>query len=359
MENENKEQEVIGELLVASEQDLFEFDEESHLKSHGMIFSALDLGRKMQDVMALMFTRMKESDWATNDVAPVYTWDIHELSKWFATEPSQIASVLRVPAKSLAGIQAGFEDDNGDFSYKPLFKEVSYKKKQLTIIPNERLKEQYLVNASDKGFAKVDNKIFLDLHTANAKRIFDIISRFKGEYEMYPMTVERLQIYLGILSPKGKVLKKTYACEREFIKRIIKPAMKQISSSAEIKDKLEIIEKEGILGYELSKTSNGKLKIKFNVRWLSGVIDKSTRKEALANIDKQMMLYREILARDGDGLPHLEKIKRLLKSIHEPTEHIDNKIQQIQEERKKLEIEKEEKELNDLESKVLKDLLEL
>lgn len=334
-------------------------EEDSHLKSHSMVFSALDLSQKMQDMMAIMFTRMKEQDWDEEGKSPVYTWTIDELSKWFGVDKSQMAATLKKPSEALTKCTAGFEENNGDFAYKPLFKDVSYSKGRLTMVPNELLKDQYLVNVSEKGFAKVDNKIFRALKNPNAKRLFDFISRFKGEYDMYAMSVERIQIYLGVITPKDKPLKKSYVNEMEFVNRLIKPALEHIANCPTTFGKLELIEKDGLLGYELAKMASGKLKIKFNVRWINAPVDKKTRLEVLANVDKQMLLYKDVVKREGDGIPHLEEIRTLLLSINESTDTIVQKITQIQEERKQHELDKEDKELRELENKVLNGLSDL
>ena len=334
-------------------------EEDSHLKSHSMVFSALDLSQKMQDMMAIMFTRMKEKDWDEEGKSPIYTWTIDELSKWFDVDKSQMAATLKKPSEALTKCTAGFEENNGDFSYKPLFKDVTYSKGRLTMIPNELLRDQYLVNVSEKGFAKVDNKIFRSLKNPNAKRLFDFISRFKGEYDMYAMSVERIQIYLGVITPKGKPLKKSYVNEMEFVTRLIKPALEHIANCPTTSGKLELIEKDGLLGYELAKMTNGKLKIKFNVRWINPPVDKKKRLEILAEVDKQMILYKDVVRMQGDGIPHLEEIRSLLLSINESTDTIDKKIAQIEEERRKSELDKEDKELRELENKVLGGLSDL
>lgn len=229
------------------------------------------------------------------------------------------------------------------------------------MIPNELLKEHYLTNVNERGFAKIDNKIFFSLKNPNAKRIFDIISRFKGEYDIYPISVERLQIFLGALSTKGKVLKSAYANERDFVNRLVKPALEHIAKCPTAKGVLELVEKNGHVGYELQKTTSSKLKIKFNVRWLEYVEkpDKAKRKEVLASIDRHMQLYREIIKRDGDGLDELEKISALLASIGESTEPIDKKIQQTKMEREKKALEKEDTELLELEKRFLSGLSDL
>ncbi|EOX3447446.1 replication initiation protein [Vibrio cholerae] len=356
--NDDEKQVVDGTVIPLGPSELDCLDEDSHLKSHTMVFSALDLARRMQDMMAMMLTRMKESDWEGN-ASPIYTWDIEELSEWFGVDSQHMAAVLKKPSKALSKASAEFEDGNGEFKYNALFKEVSYNKGKLTMIPNERLKKHYLVNVSDKGFAKVDNKIFLALTNPNAKRVFDFMSRFKGEFDMYPISIERAQIYLGVLSTTGEPLKKTYVSEAKFINQLIKPALEHIAQCPETYGKLELIEKNGLLGYELLPMANGKQKIKFNVRWLNAPVDKAKRKEVLAEIDEQMLLFREVTLKGEDGIPQLEQIKKLLKIINEPTEQVDAKIAQVKEERRKSELEKEDRELKALENKVLSDLLKL
>lgn len=114
------------------------------------------------------------------------------------------------------------------------------------------------------------------------------------------------------------MLKSAYANERDFVNRLVKPALEHIATCPTAKGVLELVEKNGHVGYELQKTTSSKLKIKFNVRWLEYVEkpDKAKRKEVLASIDRHMQLYREIIKRDGDGLDELEKIRALLASKH-------------------------------------------
>ncbi len=359
MENENiTSNEIEGELLPDQEREYeicMEGERGSHLKSHSMVFSGLDLTQKMHDLMALMFYRMSAKDWEREGAWPEYTWNSDELSEWFGIPKNQLSSALKNPAEKLVEKKASIEKEN-DWDHFSLFKHVGYRKGQLIMVPNELLREHYLIKVSEDGFAKIDNKIFLALSNPNSKRIFEFMSRFKGQYDMFAMSVERIQIYLGIKSPRGKILKPSYASERRFIKRVIEPSLKEIANCPATKGKIEVIEKDGLLGYELTPMRNGNFKIKFNIRWLAGVVDKDKRKDVLASVDKELLLYKEVVERNGDGLPHLKKVRRLLKSIHESTEQIDRKIDQIVAERKKHELNQEEKELQELESKVLSSL---
>ncbi|BBM67937.1 hypothetical protein VA249_45830 (plasmid) [Vibrio alfacsensis] len=345
--------------------DTNELSDTSHLKSHSMVFSAIDLSQKMQDMMALMFTRMKASDWSgPKGSAPEYTWTIDELSAWFGISKGQVAATLKVPAKALSNTSAGFKNDKGEFQYTPLLKNVKYYNGILSMVPNDMLKHHYLVNVDEtRGFAKVDNKIFRSLTNPNSKRIFDFICRFKGEYDLYPMSVERMQHYLGVIDPTNdKPIKKSYAIETQFINKLIKPSLIQIAECPEIEGKLELIEKDGKVGYEISKMSNGKHKIKFNIKWLNEVtpqpLDKEQRLTVLQEVDEQMSLYKDVVRHSGNGLTHLEKIRDLLASIGESTVQVDEKIKLVikeQEDKEKI----EQFNLKSLEDKIFSGLLDL
>lgn len=69
----------------------------------------------MQDMLAMMFTKMNESDWANNQ-SPVYKWNIDELHYWLGINKNQMAAVLRKPSAALSKVSAGFEESNGDFT---------------------------------------------------------------------------------------------------------------------------------------------------------------------------------------------------------------------------------------------------
>ncbi len=239
-----------------------------HMKSHGLIYAASDLTARMMDVMALMLTEMQESDWEDENTlyAPEYKFTNKQLVEWFGADTKQLYSMLKQPCKELAEKSIGIDSDDG-FRFIPMLADISYLRGILTIQPNIVLRDKYLINASQNGHAKIDNKIFKSLGNPNTKRTFEFICRYRYDSSMYFMFIRKLQILFSVLTEKGKVLKPAYAQPSAFIKRVIEPSLKQIAESPEAQEKLEIqTSKDGQVGYELVESDGGQ-KIRFLVKW--------------------------------------------------------------------------------------------
>ena len=288
-----------------------------HLKSHSLVYASTNLSSKMMDVFALMLTRMKESDWEDDnghEIVPDYTFNSNELCEFFQVEKKQLYAVIQRPSQGLAQQEIGIEE-NGQFVYRPILSEISYVKGILTITPNGKLRKMYIINASDNGHAKIDNQLFRALRNPNAKKVFEFLSRYRYDKDMYHLKVSKLQVIFGVFGKSGAVKKKSYQLQSTFIKKVIEPSLLEIANSLEAKGKLEVLTKDGRLGYELIEKPNNESLIRFNVRWLNQV-PKDKVKEATKKVI-ELMQEVNTASKSGnkvelDVLIKLEKNFRLM-----------------------------------------------
>lgn len=251
---------------------------EYHLKSHSLIYSSTDLSSKQMDIFALMLTQMREDDWYNNGESstPVYSFTSSELSIFFNTPKKQLYSLLKKPCEVLSEKTIGI-DDGKSFNYRPILSEVEYKNGTLTISPNEKLRDVYIINACNNGHAKIDNKIFRALGNPNSKKVFEFLSRYRFDKTMYHMRISKLQTIFGVYGSSGRVLKKSYVNKKKFIKCVIEPALKDIGKSREALDKVSLASKHGRLGYELIKEDTEEPLIRFLVTWTDNLTEEDVK----------------------------------------------------------------------------------
>lgn len=316
-----------------------------HMKSHSLIYASSDLTARMMDIFALMLTEMKHSDWDSNE-PPTYSFSSKQLCEWFDCPKKQLYSRLKEPAKQLASKTLGIEQ-NGKFRYTPILSSVSYENGTLTIKPNNELKSTYIVNLSQNGFAKVDNKIFRSLINPNEKKIFEFLCRYRYDKEMYFITLKKLQIIFGIKSEDGRVLKETYKSPTQFVSRLIAPALKKISQSDVALEKMILIEKNGKVGYELVDCEDGiNQKIRFLVKWKNEV----TKEELNEAAGKAVQLSSDLANAKKNGTDTYDILVELLPILDmlgysEKAEAVSQKVAEIEKERRDQELKiKEEKE---------------
>ncbi|EGR4422220.1 replication initiation protein [Vibrio cholerae] len=266
---------MAGELITSDKK------EDYHFKGHSLIYAVLDLTAKQMNITALMLTHMREECW--KDGTPEYEFNSEELSRFLGIPTKQLYSALKQPCEMLATRTIGIEGTHS-FDYRPLFSRLRYEKGILYMKPNPELKDIYIINANANGHAKIDNKTFKALPTANQKRVYEFLSRYKYDTQMYHISVNKLQILFGILSEKGRVIKVKYRSELVFISKLIAPALKAISECPVSAESLELEKSAtGEIGYELLPMANESgYKIRFLVRWKSITsredLDKAARK---------------------------------------------------------------------------------
>ncbi|NGZ66598.1 RepB family plasmid replication initiator protein [Vibrio aestuarianus subsp. cardii] len=322
---------MAGELITREKNDDY------HFKGHNLIYAVLDLTAKQMNITALMLTHMKEECWENG--TPEYEFSSDQLSKFFGIPGKQLYSSLKQPCEMLAKRTIGIEDGSS-FDYRPLFSRLRYEKGILYMKPNPELKDIYIINSNANGHAKIDNKTFKALPTANQKRVYEFLSRYKYDTHMYYISVQKLQVMFGVISEKGRIIKVKYQSEIAFINKVIAPALKAIFECPIANENLEITKSQtGEIGYELVPLSNEKgYKIRFLVRWKSITsredLDKAARRAVeLTELYKRQ---KQIDQNPINTLRELEPIFRLL--------GYDDKAESIKARINKLEIEQAEEE---------------
>lgn len=288
-------------------------DTSNHIKSHDMVFATLDLSPRMCDVLAMLFTRMRAEDWfvgrdieSNEHAQPRYTFTAKEIGEFLLMEPKHVSTVLKPPSKRLAELTAGIERPDGGFVYAPLFTKIEYKDRLYTIVPNNELRDSFIARAKANGYALINNTQYLALKHTNAKKMLDLLSRFKTGNKLYPISLESLQRTFGVIGEMGQVKKASYVSPKRFLHQIIQPALAEIANSKESSERVRLLTgKDGTLGYDLLQ-DGGTTKIKFLYEWLNCYSD-----DEVAAASKQI----EVILLQASGKPlTLEQLLALKKS---------------------------------------------
>ncbi|BEI26537.1 hypothetical protein KKIDH5335_48690 (plasmid) [Vibrio fluvialis] len=289
-----------------------------HMKSHDLIYAATDLTARMMDICALMLTHMQQDDWFTmfgEEITPEYSFNADQLSDWFGIDKKNLYVSLQAPSKKLASKTIGIVG-NGSFEYFPILSKITYKKGILTIKPNGDLRNKYITNISQNGHAKIDNHTFKALSNPNHKKIFEFLCRFREEYEMYPISLKKVQTMFGVFDGDGKVLKSSYSNPTEFIRFVVEPSLLAISKNEVALSKLEILSSTNqhgkqCVGYELYN-SGDELKIRFLVKWKTKLTqDKASQlAKRAADLSQKYKLAKEAGEVELDVMTELEKTFR-------------------------------------------------
>ena len=152
-----------------------------HIKKwHQLLFSRQDLSAREADLFALMIVHMSFKDW--DNKTPMYKFSAHQLSEWLNIESKHIGSNLSPVAFRLSsrkvGIRLTSHNKDDEFEFRHLFKYIAYKNGILTMIPNDLLRAEY--TQSNQGFALITTRSFFDLKKEYSKRLYELLSRFKG-----------------------------------------------------------------------------------------------------------------------------------------------------------------------------------
>jgi len=319
-----------------------------HIKTHSIIYGRLILTARQMDMIALLLTHMKESDWRGPEgekLYPTYSFDSAQLQDWFGIEPRKLYSALYEPSEKLVSKKISTEI-NGEWSHRTLLSEIKYGNGVLTITPNPSLEDIFVSNASDSGFAKIINDMFLALPTPHAKRVFEFLCRYRYDTEMYHISVSRLQFLFGIKTEDNKPIKASYMSETTFIARVIKPALILIKKLSLDHQDIEILTSEtGDVGYEVVPRTDGNgVKIKFLVRWRNQLSAQELSQAAVlaGNLIEKMKILKKT---DGDILPVLVQLEPQLRVLGKELEadRAARKIKEIKAQRKEEAINKSKK----------------
>lgn len=240
-------------------------------KGHQLLFSYQDLSARESDLFTILMSFMKAEDW--DNKTPEYQFSSHNLSRWLGIDNKHLASSLNPLCERLSEKKMGFKDTNtGDFDYIPLFKRFRYKNRELTIVPNDILKDAYI--AYQSGFALITTDNQLSLKREYSKRLYEILCRFKGKGGQFlkPLGIKELQGMFGILNEKDELKsdKKSFQNNSVFMKRCIKESIEELCSNPNTKKEIMFLPGDrGTLGYTTHTVGNKIVKIEFIYRWIT------------------------------------------------------------------------------------------
>ena len=285
-------------------------------KSHALVFSRLSLSPVEHDIFALLLSRLHKDQWedfiaGKTPISPSYEFKSGVLCDWFGTEKDDLYNILYKPSERLAGKKIGVTQEGDSFDFIPLFKRVKYKNGTLTIKPNDELITEYL--GISQGHAQIPHRSFRQIKTEHGKRLYTMLCRFKSaNTELHPQSIEDLHGFFGLLDKQGELLKKTYAVNANFIKRIIKPAILEIEEK-ESSIKFLIDEKTGNYGFSYIKEGRKVVGLKFLFKWDQSEHGKVESKKELTYEDA-VKTYRDLMS-GSECIPTEEELENAIINI--------------------------------------------
>ncbi len=265
-------------------------------KGHQLVFSRQDLSAREADMFALMVAHMSPEDW--DKQTPEYTFSAHQLSEWLNIEPKHVGYTLDPVAERLAkktiGIRTDTNSNEREFDHITLFKRIYYKNRTLTMIPNDELRSEYI--EYKQGFALINTHNYLALKKEYAKRLYELLSRFKsGGTSIHKQSLDDLRGLFGILDERGRLKddKKSFKNNSVLINRCIKSSIEEISTNPKTKKEIIFLDgNDGHKGFNLVKRGRTIIGIEFLYRWIGDQPIEEMNHQAARKIIKELELKR-------------------------------------------------------------------
>ncbi|EGU36352.1 replication initiation protein [Vibrio ichthyoenteri ATCC 700023] len=240
-------------------------------KGHELVFSQQDLTAREANIFGLMVANMKPDDWS--EQTPEYRFTAGQLSEWLGLNNRAIGSQLKQVVSRLSSRKIGIivdKSDDTEFEFTPLFKKVIYKDRVLTLIPNDALAKEYI--EYNQGFSLINTKSFLGLKREYTKRLYEILSRFKGNgTNLKPIDIEDLKAFMGLLDENGRLKsnKSSFKNTSVFITRCLRDSIEELSTDLKTRKEILFQESEDGLGIKLHKHGRHIYAIEFLYHWIS------------------------------------------------------------------------------------------
>ncbi|MFV0574450.1 MAG: replication initiation protein [Vibrio sp.] len=239
-------------------------------KGHQLVFSQQDLTAREANLFGLMIANMRPDDWDNN--TPEYRFTAAQLSEWLGLNNRAIGSQLKDVVSRLSSRKIGIIHEvkgETEFEFTPLFKKAKYKDRILTLVPNDALSKEYV--EYNKGFSLINTKTYLGLKREYTKRLYEMLSRFKGDKKLHSMEIEALKAFMGVLDEQGNVKdnKQSFSSNSVFITRCIKDSIVELSEDPKTRKEILFHESADGLGIKLHKHGRNVHSIEFLYSWIN------------------------------------------------------------------------------------------
>ena len=240
-------------------------------KGHELVFSQQDLTAREANIFGLMVANMKPEDWSKQ--TPEYRFTASQLSEWLGLNNRAIGSQLKQVVSRLSSRKIGIivdKSNDTEFEFTPLFKKVIYKDRVLTLIPNDALSKEYI--EYNQGFSLINTKSFLGLKREYTKRLYEILSRFKGNgTNLKPIDIDDLKAFMGLLDENGNLKnnKRSFKNTGVFINRCLRDSIEELSCDLKTRKEILFQESEDGLGIKLHKHGRHIYAVEFLYHWIN------------------------------------------------------------------------------------------
>lgn len=254
-------------------------------KSHDMLFSDLVMGRLEMDLFAMLLATamddpraqevrrsIVENQHKEESYELMYQFSTEALVSWLNIEKESVRGTMRQVAEKIMSRPVGlhrYQTKEDGFAYISPFRKIEWKRGVLSII----ITGEALVLMLDitRGYGNVNLPVYFALKSAYAKRLYEMLSRFKFDSRLNNIPIETMRHYLGVMvaDPKGKSKPKpTYAITANFIRDCIREPLKMISRQcAQELTLMADPDNPNNIGFRPIKVGHNVVAIEFLYRW--------------------------------------------------------------------------------------------
>jgi plasmid replication initiation protein len=234
-------------------------------QSHQFLFSSQSFSSVEELIFSLMCSKSNVMEHSKEDNHFLFTHEL--LCRVFEAPRKNLYGLLNVPCANLLSMQRHYLDpESNKFRLVNIFKEVALTAKGLVIVPSQVFVNE--VFNLEEGFAEIEHKGFWQIRSnSNALRLYRLLSRFKNQQKLFPISIDKLKTMFGVYDEQGNVLKESYTKTSIFLARVINPAIEVITNAQVTNSNLVFHKCSDRLGYEVIKKGRTISQIKFEYHW--------------------------------------------------------------------------------------------
>lgn len=279
-------------------------------KSHDMLFSDLVMSRLEMDLFAMLLATAMDDPRAQEvrrlivddqlnkkggeeSYELMYKFSTEAIVSWLNIEKDSVRGTMRQLAQKIMSRPIGmhrYKPKEDGFCYISPFRKIEWHRGILSIIiTGEALA---LMLDITRGYGNVNLPAYFALKSVYAKRLYEMLSRFKRDSKLNRIPIDTMRHYLGVMvpDPKGKPKPKaTYAITANFIRDCIREPLKTIAMQCSNELVLTADpDNDNNIGFKLIKRGNSVVAIEFLYRWILED-DKRDAKQEIIRLEHRRM----------------------------------------------------------------------
>nr|WP_252030810.1 RepB family plasmid replication initiator protein [Vibrio sp. SCSIO 43135] len=241
------------------------------------------------------------------------TFSSEEIEKFLSCyQKTYLHSLLKTPVNIMRNLKVGILDNGGNYTFEYLFSWVSYNERALMVELNSTSKKLFSLNYTGQDRVLLDNETLMGLSGYYTKRTYELLSYLSQTHNQIRFPIQQLQYMFGVLGEGGSVLSPSLESPEVFIRKIIDSSISILASYPSVRHRLNIGTSEvGTYGYELYKSVDGQLFLKFLVKLKPSSFSQS---RFLSNHRRIKQILKQNIKTDPENVKiPINQLKELIK----------------------------------------------